>query len=73
MTFVLAPTAATAGYRLESHDSVGSTNAMALERARDNDPGLLWIVSKSRKLEEDGAVAHGRPQRATLPQRSFSS
>lgn len=57
MTFVLAPTAATAGYRLESHDSVGSTNAMALERARDNDPGLLWIVSKK---QEAGRGRRGR-------------
>lgn len=57
MSFTLAPTAANAGYRLEAHASVGSTNAMALERARDGDPGNLWIVSKK---QESGRGRRGR-------------
>jgi BirA family transcriptional regulator, biotin operon repressor / biotin---[acetyl-CoA-carboxylase] ligase len=44
--FTLPPSAVTAGYRLEAHESVGSTNALALERAASGDPGKLWIVAK---------------------------
>ena len=55
--FHLAPTAISAGYRLESHASVGSTNAVALEQARDGDNGQLWIVSKK---QESGRGRRGR-------------
>lgn len=57
MAFSLAPTAQQEGYRLEAHDSVSSTNALALERARDGDPGRLWIVSKR---QESGRGRRGR-------------
>jgi BirA family biotin operon repressor/biotin-[acetyl-CoA-carboxylase] ligase len=57
MTFTLAPTASMAGFRLEAHGVVGSTNAMALERARDGDAGQLWIVSKK---QESGRGRRGR-------------
>ena len=57
MAFSLAPTAIAEGYRLEAHDSVGSTNALALERARAGDPGKLWIVSKR---QESGRGRRGR-------------
>lgn len=57
MGFLLAPTAIAAGYRLEAHDSVGSTNAMALERAATGDPGRLWIVSTR---QESGRGRRGR-------------
>ena len=57
MAFSLAPTAIAAGYRLEAHDSVGSTNALALERAIVGDPGKLWIVSKK---QESGRGRRGR-------------
>jgi BirA family biotin operon repressor/biotin-[acetyl-CoA-carboxylase] ligase len=57
VAFTLAPTAASAGYRLEAHDSVGSTNAMAMDRARDGDSGKLWIVSKK---QESGRGRRGR-------------
>lgn len=57
MTFILAPTADIAGFRLEAHESVGSTNAMALESARNGDPGKLWIVSKK---QESGRGRRGR-------------
>jgi len=43
--FALAPSALAAGYRLETHESVGSTNVLALEHARKGDPGRLWVVS----------------------------
>ncbi|MDH6232602.1 BirA family biotin operon repressor/biotin-[acetyl-CoA-carboxylase] ligase [Mesorhizobium soli] len=57
MGFQLAPTAAAEGFRLEAHDSVGSTNAIALERAREGDPGRLWVVSKK---QESGRGRRGR-------------
>lgn len=57
MSFSLAPTAELEGYRLEAHDSVGSTNALALERARDGDAGRLWVVSKR---QESGRGRRGR-------------
>lgn len=57
MAFVLAPTAIAADYRLEAHDSVGSTNALALERAAAGDGGRLWIVSKR---QESGRGRRGR-------------
>lgn len=57
MSFRLAPSAANAGYRLESFASVGSTNALALERARAGDAGRLWLVSKR---QEAGRGRRGR-------------
>ena len=57
MSFRLAPTAASAGYRLESFPSVGSTNAIAIERAREGDPGRIWFVSKR---QEAGRGRRGR-------------
>jgi BirA family transcriptional regulator, biotin operon repressor / biotin---[acetyl-CoA-carboxylase] ligase len=45
MGFQLSPEAQNNGYRLEGHDTVGSTNAMALERANDGDQGRLWITA----------------------------
>jgi BirA family biotin operon repressor/biotin-[acetyl-CoA-carboxylase] ligase len=57
MTFHLAPTAVAEGYRLEAHDVVGSTNALALDHARAGDPGRLWVVSKK---QESGRGRRGR-------------
>lgn len=57
MGFSLAPTAEQQGYRLEAHETVGSTNALALERVRAGDPGKLWIVSKR---QESGRGRRGR-------------
>ncbi|GLS28496.1 BirA family transcriptional regulator, biotin operon repressor / biotin-[acetyl-CoA-carboxylase] ligase [Mesorhizobium albiziae] len=56
MTFALAPTAE--NYRLEAFDTIGSTNAVALQRAQAGDPGKLWIVSKK---QEAGRGRRGRP------------
>ncbi len=57
MAFTLAPTAAADGYRLESFPSVGSTNEIAIERARGGDPGRIWFVSKR---QEAGRGRRGR-------------
>jgi BirA family transcriptional regulator, biotin operon repressor / biotin---[acetyl-CoA-carboxylase] ligase len=57
MAFSLAPTASLDGYRLEAHDTVGSTNALALERVKEGDSGRLWIVSKR---QESGRGRRGR-------------
>ena len=57
MAFSLAPTALAEGYRLEAHDTVGSTNALALDHARAGDAGKLWVVSKR---QESGRGRRGR-------------
>lgn len=57
MEFALAPTALTEGYRLEAFDSVGSTNVVALDRARDGDPGRLWLAARR---QETGRGRRGR-------------
>lgn len=57
MTFRLAPTAVAEGFRLEAHDTVGSTNALALDHARAGDAGKLWVVSKK---QESGRGRRGR-------------
>ena len=60
MAFRLAPSAETAGYRLEAHESVGSTNALALDHARAGDPGNLWVVASR---QESGRGRRGRRRR----------
>jgi BirA family biotin operon repressor/biotin-[acetyl-CoA-carboxylase] ligase len=45
MAFALGEKAQVAGYRLEQFETIGSTNAVAMGRARAGDPGRLWIVS----------------------------
>ncbi|MBX3597299.1 MAG: biotin--[acetyl-CoA-carboxylase] ligase [Rhizobiaceae bacterium] len=55
--FRLAPSAEFAGYRLEAHESVGSTNALALERAQGGDTGKLWITALK---QEAGRGRRGR-------------
>ncbi|MBA8880207.1 biotin--[acetyl-CoA-carboxylase] ligase [Phyllobacterium myrsinacearum] len=57
MGFSLSPLAQQNGFRLEAFDTVGSTNAIALERAQSGDPGRLWIVSKK---QESGRGRRGR-------------
>jgi BirA family biotin operon repressor/biotin-[acetyl-CoA-carboxylase] ligase len=57
MLFALSPVAENAGYRLEVFETVGSTNAVALERATAGDPGKLWLVSKR---QESGRGRRGR-------------
>ncbi|ETR75317.1 biotin [Afipia sp. P52-10] len=45
MAFALGPLAQSSGYRLASFDSIGSTNAEGLERARSGERGPLWLVT----------------------------
>ncbi|MGH6859611.1 MAG: biotin--[acetyl-CoA-carboxylase] ligase [Phyllobacterium sp.] len=58
MGFTLSPLAEQNGFRLEAFETIGSTNAMALERARAGDPGKLWVVSRNQ------ASGRGRRGRA---------
>jgi BirA family biotin operon repressor/biotin-[acetyl-CoA-carboxylase] ligase len=48
MTFTLGPRAISAGYRLAAFDSVGSTNAEAMARARDGEYGPIWFVTSEQ-------------------------
>jgi BirA family biotin operon repressor/biotin-[acetyl-CoA-carboxylase] ligase len=48
VTFSLGPRAASAGYRLAAFDSIGSTNAEALLRARDGEQGPIWFVTSEQ-------------------------
>ncbi len=57
MHFALSPVAGNEAYRLESFETIGSTNAVALERANAGDPGKLWLVSKK---QESGRGRRGR-------------
>lgn len=57
MGFALAPTALIEGYRLEAFESVGSTNVVALERAREGDQGRLWLAATR---QETGRGRRGR-------------
>src|SRR6267154_1532794 len=48
MTFSLGPRAASAGYRLAAFDTIGSTNAEAIARARGGEPGPMWFVTSEQ-------------------------
>ena len=48
MTFSLGPRAAAAGYRLAALDSIGSTNAEAISRAREGEYGPVWFVTSEQ-------------------------
>jgi BirA family biotin operon repressor/biotin-[acetyl-CoA-carboxylase] ligase len=48
MAFSLGPRAASAGYRLAAFESIGSTNAEALSRARDGERGSIWFVTSQQ-------------------------
>ncbi|MFN3764261.1 MAG: biotin--[acetyl-CoA-carboxylase] ligase [Aliihoeflea sp.] len=58
MAFALAPSALAAGYGLEVFDTVGSTNAEALERAKASGRGRTWFVSDHQVA---GRGRRGRP------------
>jgi BirA family biotin operon repressor/biotin-[acetyl-CoA-carboxylase] ligase len=57
MRFSLSPLAQQNGFRLEAFETISSTNAVALERARAGDAGKLWVVSKK---QESGRGRRGR-------------
>jgi len=48
MAFSLGPRAASAGYRLAAFDSIGSTNAEAISRAREGEYGPIWFVTSEQ-------------------------
>jgi BirA family biotin operon repressor/biotin-[acetyl-CoA-carboxylase] ligase len=48
MAFSLGHRAISAGYRLAAFDSIGSTNAEALSRARDGERGPIWFVTSQQ-------------------------
>jgi BirA family biotin operon repressor/biotin-[acetyl-CoA-carboxylase] ligase len=48
MVFTLGPRAIAAGYRLAAFDSIGSTNAEALSRARGGERGPMWFVTSEQ-------------------------
>jgi BirA family biotin operon repressor/biotin-[acetyl-CoA-carboxylase] ligase len=63
MTFTLGPRAASAGYRLEAYDQIGSTNVEAMARAREGDRGSIWFVTSEQ------TAGRGRRQRAWIAPR----
>jgi BirA family transcriptional regulator, biotin operon repressor / biotin---[acetyl-CoA-carboxylase] ligase len=48
MTFLLGPRAASLGYRLAAFESIGSTNAEAMSRAREGERGPIWFVTSEQ-------------------------
>ncbi|WP_024585828.1 biotin--[acetyl-CoA-carboxylase] ligase [Aliihoeflea sp. 2WW] len=58
MAFALAPSALAAGYSLEVHETVVSTNTTALERATGGAAAPLWVVSAN---QQGGKGRRGRP------------
>jgi BirA family transcriptional regulator, biotin operon repressor / biotin---[acetyl-CoA-carboxylase] ligase len=58
MDFALGPKATAAGTRLEAFESIGSTNAEALIRARAGERGPLWLVTTQQ------TAGRGRRDRA---------
>ena len=48
MAFSLGPRATSAGYRLAAFDSIGSTNAEAMSRAREGERGPKWFVTSKQ-------------------------
>jgi BirA family biotin operon repressor/biotin-[acetyl-CoA-carboxylase] ligase len=48
MAFSLGDRAVSAGYRLTAFESIGSTNAEAMLRARDGERGPIWFVTSEQ-------------------------
>jgi BirA family biotin operon repressor/biotin-[acetyl-CoA-carboxylase] ligase len=63
MAFVLGPQAQSSGYRLVSFDSIGSTNAEGLTRAKGGEQGPLWLVTDQQ------TAGRGRRNRAWISPR----
>lgn len=54
----LGPSTVTAGFRLETHGTIGSTNDEAMARVRQGDPGKLWVTAER---QTGGRGRNGRP------------
>src|ERR1700751_2771801 len=63
MPFALGPRARSAGYRLAAYDSIGSTNAEALLRARAGEGSPIWFVTSEQ------TAGRGRRHRAWIAPR----
>jgi BirA family biotin operon repressor/biotin-[acetyl-CoA-carboxylase] ligase len=63
MTFSLGPRAISAGYRLAAFESIGSTNAEAMARAREGERGPMWFVTSEQ------TAGRGRRHRAWIAPR----
>src|SRR6267154_5515720 len=63
MAFSLGSRAQSAGYHLAAFDQIGSTNAEAMSRARDGEPGPMWFVTPEQ------TAGRGRRQRAWIAPR----
>ena len=63
MPFTLGRRAASAGYRVQAFDQIGSTNVEAMARARDGEPGPLWCVTTEQ------TAGRGRRQRPWIAPR----
>ena len=63
MSFALGHRALKAGYRLAAFDQIGSTNAVALERARAGERHPTWFVTTQQ------TAGRGRRQRAWIAPR----
>ena len=63
MIFSLGPRATSAGYRLATFDSIGSTNSEALARARAGETGPIWLATTAQ------TAGRGRRQRAWVTHR----
>jgi BirA family biotin operon repressor/biotin-[acetyl-CoA-carboxylase] ligase len=48
MAFSLGPRAASLGYKLAAFESIGSTNAEAIARAREGEHGPIWFVTSQQ-------------------------
>jgi BirA family biotin operon repressor/biotin-[acetyl-CoA-carboxylase] ligase len=58
MQFALGPKAIAAGYRLDARETIGSTNAEALARARAGEAGRFWVATANQSA---GRGRRGRP------------
>jgi BirA family biotin operon repressor/biotin-[acetyl-CoA-carboxylase] ligase len=63
VAFALGPRSLSAGYQLAAFDSIGSTNAEALSRARDGECGPIWFVTSEQ------TAGHGRRNRSWIAPR----
>ncbi len=63
MAFALGPRSLSAGYQLAAFDSIGSTNAEALSRARAGECGPIWFVTSEQ------TAGHGRRNRPWIAPR----
>ena len=63
MLFSLGPRSISAGYRLAAFESIGSTNAEAMSRARDGERGPIWFVTSEQ------TAGRGRRYRPWIAQR----